>query len=769
MRKKIVCQLFVMGSVMLSVVCHGQVPIPTPTNMERMRPVGLNGTVKEFPNFVLSGSSAKWLSSDPKMLFVTGGNYYQLVISSTYPLNPYLAQISKEGPVVQANRNYTVHALVFYSLPQSDSEIDMGVRTITGTANTITPPSEIIRSYNNSNIVRQDVNGVMYSSGTTVSNPNAKWEWWSYSFTSLPIDGGKALFQIVPRFRGERSDGVFAIADAFLVEHDALIPQPYAQNTGGQYSGTNGFFTGTTGLMGMEVKAVYPNQSGSTAIKVETTGCMFTIDKTTNTVSMRNLIGTGSATYRANVKSSLSMAGMTVQTATNNKVICVMSNTNMTITIQPDSLMTIVPHQAMDLTVKGRTATSWNRFFKGHLLSVEDKTVTTAHGVGSYAVAGFTVNPAIQPGTGEKIQVVATSTAANFMDTYNQVNVETPAAANWEIKYTMPPGQRLGVSSFPPRPYDWDKSFKSTYAVAGSTAGLATLAAKDVNYVVMFETFFEGGWAAGGETADKYRIIGDDLPNVEDTKLKKFINAIKSYKDGSGNNKMKAVLYTSPRFYHNDDMKVFIAEIKRIRDKYGIDGIYYDGTPYDWISTYELMRMTRELFPNGPVILHSSIAAPSYMPDIICPFIETYADVTLKAETVDWIGLNAAYSRNIVSQYGLANNVGVVKADRWVHDVVDQHLDTPVDFPGSDDTSMQKEAEAVHETAAFLKCLQYGGRGRRSLGPLKFDAIYKTAVLDNLKTEWDNHQNDANFHATFFETYYLPRAIELTKGYLDGF
>jgi Chitobiase/beta-hexosaminidase C-terminal domain len=174
--------------------------------------------------------------------------------------------------------------------------------------------------------------------------------------------------------------------------------------------------------------------------------------------------------------------------------------------------------------------------------------------------------------------------------------------------------------------------------------------------------------------------------------------------------------------------------VKAWKTKYGIDGVYSDGLPgVEWVSAYEEMRMLRELFPNGSIIVHDTFDQTGS----VAPwsFIQTYADRTFLAEGIESDdGPNWPYPRYVVSQFRKANCIGDIKGDGW-----EDIGDTP---------------------AADLINIVYNGRPHAQNPWFESKVL---PVLTKLHSLWLTY-GEKEF---FYDRYYLPEAQELT-GYAVG-
>ena len=195
----------------------------------------------------------------------------------------------------------------------------------------------------------------------------------------------------------------------------------------------------------------------------------------------------------------------------------------------------------------------------------------------------------------------------------------------------------------------------------------------------------------------------------------------------------KAILYASPQWYYSRDAQEWADELRRLRDRYHIDGIYYDGIPsQEWIVAYEEMRLTREIFPDGPIIVHNTGQCyngnpPLGEPAIRIPAIETYATATYAGELVYGEGADWPFIQYSASQYRKANCIGVMKGDAW---------------------------EGVSDLEKAMTMLLHNGRGQYR----KFPAEYFKA-LQELEQLWQEKGQSPDF----YEDHYLPKVKELIE------
>lgn len=163
--------------------------------------------------------------------------------------------------------------------------------------------------------------------------------------------------------------------------------------------------------------------------------------------------------------------------------------------------------------------------------------------------------------------------------------------------------------------------------------------------------------------ADQYEPLDPEL-------IQKHVDAIHA----SGR---RAIFYTSAWFHRTRDARVYAEAVSEQADRFGFDGVYSDGLPaIDWIVGYEEMRLLRERFPNGPVIIHDSLPQSGRHPAEFTPWIYTYATATYMAEHLaSDLGEKWNWPRYVLSQWRVANTVGSIKGDRWTGPGFGQRVD----------------------------------------------------------------------------------------------
>jgi hypothetical protein len=527
-------------------------------------------------------------------------------------------------------------------------------------------------------------------------NKTRGWRRWDWEFHADPQATQGQFIMDIWEFP---TTGKLAVSDVVLIELPARPLVPYAKGEGAT-------FRGGPGNLPMRVEGV---QTRGRTIEVRTTGVLYTFDTEGNTIAARQLLEQPRdvAVWR----SSLPLAGLQVLRQTPTE--CVLANDRATFGVQCDGLVMIVPHAEATFTCQSKLAGDWNRLYYGNLLVID-------------AYGGLSATPDIPPGTGRQPRVdIGEWTAGRVFPgsiDFAGVNADSTfiskAAAGFEVSWHLTPGERLGISVFPPKPYPWKESFRSSWILTNRGDDIkeypGQAATRDM--IVLWD-FLQRTWAMSW---------GREHVAYDDADLTKHTRAIQQ----AG---IRALIYMSPWFYYSRDPDEFAGEVRRLRDRYGFSGVYYDGLPADdWVAAYEIMRLTREAYPSGTIILHNTYPPPLLNQDIELPAISSYADVDYTGELITGRGVDWPYARYMVSNYRKGNTVGVLVGgeDTW------QGL-----------TRLQQE----------LVLLRYNARHQYRAYPEEYRRI-----LEDLKQLWEERGSDPEF----YEKYYLPRWHELTKGML---
>ena len=588
------------------------------------------------------------------------------------------------------NRTYVCTMLYYADFPRDSAgrtrEVNIGLRTYDG---------------GGKNII-DNLNGI------PVNKTNG-WERWEWSFTTDPrVSSGRLHINL---YNFSNND-VLKFADIAFVELPPNALVPYNKGEGVSFRG------GPGNLPMKVVKAEKINDS----IVVETTGTRYTFDLARNMMTARQLLE-----KERNVsiwKLSSSLSGLEI--LRQNDLECVLVNDHITFGVQCDGLVMVAPHKELILECESKIGGKWNRFAAGHLFCLDEW-------------GGFAVNPAIPMGSGRLARVDAGIRTGRVkggeLDFSGYVDNKTfisSANPGWKVKWNISPGERIAISVFPPRPYPWKESFKSEFALSNIRTPLENYdkLAEFCHHIVMW-TFIERGW--GSSYSTKFTVRNDSV-------FKAHIAKIKSLG-------MTACPYMSPYFYHSRDPKIFSDELQRMKDTYGINGVYYDGIPsQEWIETYEMMRMTREVLKDGVIIFHNTGHASNGTPplgevSLKIPAVESYADISYGAELVWGTGADWVYPRYTQPQFRMSNSIGTM----ILHG-------SNGGWTGFDSYHME------------LLLLKYNGRVGNIPGneaTMKKMKKHYFPVKEGLQKLWE----EKGYEPDFYDKYFLPEYDRLVRKY----
>lgn len=457
-----------------------------------------------------------------------------------------------------------------------------------------------------------------------------------------------------------------------------LLPDeaPFALQTG---SGVN--FAGSPSIMGMRILSSQLSTDGTT-FSLDTNAAHFELNASTGLLTGRQTLdGTRD---RVSVQLPVPADPMRILTQDEDRVI--LTTDKFDISFQGDSMVVMALASGGHATVTRPFVGEFDKYQAGYMTSIDD-------------IGGVAIFPGYQRGTGLTNSFVVSEGSG------------TPPAS---LTYAFAPGGKLAVAVFPPKPFDWEKSFDDqiihsdlypTRAVLEDWSSIA-------NVVILHENIWKGN------APKNYTDYEPDDAN----ELRRVID------DAHGLG-LHIAPYLSSDFYREQVGASFITEVQRLRDEYGFDSVYYDGVnAYDWEYSYEIMRQTRDLFPNGRVYLHMSYGTPFRKDniDIYLPQLESLADYTLSGESVymyEWTDPHLNYRAR---GYTLSNTIGTVKEERFT--VGGQAPTTEELLNGLLDLNMRQRIVAypssgVYPTAASL--VPPGGAW----------ANYKARLAD-MKAQW---------------------------------
>lgn len=656
---------------------------------ELLRIDSRGGRIVPIPEFDLARPGARWTTNGLEMEFerIPGSSVGAYRMRITDP-DDYLVASSARSVTTARNRNYLVSALIDTSFSHAPrgfrccTEINLGVFQDG-------PPSTQPGGDAEADLGKW--NGLPAN-----SNGWVRWEW-EFPASALATASYPWLRVFSP------GPAEFRIADLKLIELPREPLKPFAKGEGVT-------FRGGVGALPMAIESCKLEDGRAV---VATTGGRYVVDADSDTIEVEQ--GLGDRRAVATLRSSLDLAGLRVLKS--GPDLCVLANSRLTFGIQPDSLLLISPQRPMSVTLTSRIGGVWNRLIAGHLIALDD-------------TGGFTVNPAIPLGSGRLARTSVLTAGLDFVGKLHDGTFTSRAKPGWQVSWQLDPGERLGLSVFPPRPFDWERSFDGSSVL--TFWGLPT-DVYQAQFGSDFKDFILWDWTRRGYGMS----YGPRAIPTDEADLRKHIAAIT--KIGG-----RALNYFSMYFYYSRDPREFAAEAARWKATYGIDGIYTDGNPdHEWLTAYEMMRLTREVFPRGTIYLHTTGQSfnggpPLALPDIFMPFIDTYATITDRGEFLQ--GPNGKkgwpYPRYVASPFRKANALGTFKGDRWA---------------------------GVSQRDQYDIFLLYNGRARYAAGPYdeaalsEFRQVY-VRKLQALEQVWRRNGGRPDF----YETYYLPKARELT-------
>ncbi len=388
-------------------------------------------------------------------------------------------------------------------------------------------------------------------------------------------------------------------------------------------------FPGSAGSLDMRVESVSQLKTMPPITIVQTTGALVRINEAAGTITGFQRIGNERPSYT--IKIDPPPAGLAVMRS--DESVCILGNADIEIGIQCDSLVALAVGRETKFTVTGAFGGKWTQNQQGHVQVIDDD-----GGVGVY--------PYVVPGSG------IVSSAEQEPGDLSQ--------GGWECSHEMGEGTLLGVSIFPPRAYDWEKSFNWQLAHTNHFPPESALA-RWSKYVKLV-TLHQGIWAGDRrqEPVGPYMI-------EDESEFRRVIATC--HRLG-----LKLIPYMSPFYFHDQSVDGFMESLSERKEEYGFDGTYFDGLYFkDWVKSYEVMRRTREMFPDGPLYLHTSWGPPVGQHDIWCPFIDTYADIVLRGEGRKSDTPGDMYMRYVAAGYKLSNTIGLMKGADWEISAAEQY------------------------------------------------------------------------------------------------
>ncbi len=302
---------------------------------------------------------------------------------------------------------------------------------------------------------------------------------------------------------------------------------------------------------------------------------------------------------------------------------CRLTGTTLDLTIHGDSVLIVHPKASAQVSFHGLFEPEYRATHQGNFLFIDQ-------------TGGFGIYP-----TG--------ASAATMPDTS-----QTP----WQMAQDLTAGQDVWVSVFPPRPYNHQRSFESL-AHEGRrdperwypSDELIRTTARYCKVLTIHSHIFPGGeqppWLIT-------RLVPNDVDRW---------HQVRRMAQGLG---MKIIPYFSPYYYKGSrEMTVggpehtYFDDVRHAVDELKVDGIYFDGVSYDFRTSYAITRKARQMIGDDRLLyVHCSID-PLRSTEVYCPFLDAYADYTLRGESGRGSLDRDTFLRYIVGGYNIGNAVGL--------------------------------------------------------------------------------------------------------------
>lgn len=635
------------------------------------------GEILTINNGTFSEIGTDWETFGDASLFYDP--VYNGIPSYTFIFNEYMEDsearlYSFNNFPIQPNRTYEISALIRTDFPRATWEINFGLTGANGEDLAL---------------------GSRYAGVPALTEGPDGWQRWTWRFTpqwASSYEEAKVFLGFHEYGPGYDDNVLFQIADLAFIELPEFPVEPFAPGEGVT-------FPGGPGDLDMAVEEITENGDILTAT---VTGAHYIFDRAAGTLDVRQRIDYQRilATY-----ANLPLTGLEISMQNENEAILI--GNELTIGVQADGAIVISPQSETTFTSTSVIGGDFNRLEGGDFFSMDD-------------FGGFTTSIYTPKGTGLIPQITPLTADLSFIGLDSE-DLETNGAAeeNWQVELTMRPGERVFISAFPSRPYDWEKSFEYHWALSDFNEDVEGYDNPEYVDNWILWNISQRGWAMS--FGERYE-LRDNVPYQE------HWDAI--IKEGD-----KWSAYFSQWFYYSRDGEEWANEVKRWRDEYGMGAVYSDGLAQDdFLAAYIAMRVLREdVFPDGDIVIHDSYPQSGVPSANYKPFIHTYATSTYMGENaIVEAGADWEWARHVMGQFRRANCFGVTKGDGW---------------------------EGFNNVEKYYIALVWGGRGRPDVANYDIYLEY----LAQLKTMWQTYGDDPYF----FDRYYHPEAQILT-GYNIG-
>ncbi|MHB9034481.1 MAG: hypothetical protein ACYC6L_15725 [Anaerolineae bacterium] len=250
---------------------------------------------------------------------------------------------------------------------------------------------------------------------------------------------------------------------------------------------------------------------------------------------------------------------------------------------------------------------------------------------------------------------------------FNQRDATGLTSREWRLHYEGDMFCRMYVSVLPPRPYDWERSYKNRIAHWGVnppwTFGhfpsdeMITKAAEYADILVLHDQIWLGKLTRQGIEPQTEEELTEDAAYCSYAYTAVDPQALTHVVQLAHQLGMKVLPYFSPTFSMSSGSE-FLEMVERTLSQYGFDGVYFDGVTFDLYQAYELIRSARKMLGERILYIHTTWE-PLMSRSVYCPFIDTYADFVLRGEhPADFD--DEDYLHYVLSGYNTSNSVGLV-------------------------------------------------------------------------------------------------------------
>jgi len=246
---------------------------------------------------------------------------------------------------------------------------------------------------------------------------------------------------------------------------------------------------------------------------------------------------------------------------------------------------------------------------------------------------------------------------------------QVPTRRGWEpfeiepgrgARFSLPAGDSLLLSVFPPRRYDWVQHTSEQIVhdfPPRSEPGAAT------------RPFPTDGqlrdWRALGNVLVLHLEMWDSFctPDKRPVDAERFDHVLELAHELG----WRVLIYSSPYFYRTraglprnlSEPEEYIEQLDRLLTDYPVGGIYWDGTYDDVEKAWRVARLARQRLGDRRLYVHCT-RKPFHDSLVACPFVDTWADYLLRGEGRSRDFVDANFIRFLVSGYNVSNAVGTL-------------------------------------------------------------------------------------------------------------